>query len=64
MLCHRIGNFVSFEDMLEGADSDMEVIAQFDKCKDFVLAVAMAMDPAFTTEDLGDRFELKISARW
>ena len=48
MLCHRIGNFVSFEDVLKGSDGDMEFIAQFDQSKDLILAIAMAMDPSFT----------------
>src|SRR5579863_6084324 len=58
-----VGNFVTFQDVLEGADFEAEFLSHAQQHQDFVFAVAMRMYVALTFENFDKRLEAQIAAR-
>ena len=61
MLRDFVGDFVTFQHVLEAADLDAEAFHQADEHEDFVLAIAVAMNPAPALEDFADGFEFEVA---
>src|SRR6267378_3404250 len=58
-----IGDFVTFEDMLESTDFETKLVGDSKKHQDFILAVAVRMDVAFAFEHFHERIEAQVAAR-
>ena len=63
VLRHLLGDFVAFKDVLECSDRDIEVVQRSDQCEDFILAIAVTMNPTVTVDDLQNRIEFQVLAR-
>ena len=60
---HRIGHLVSLQDVLESPNAHVELVQCANQRQDFVLSVAVTMDPAFPVEYFGDRVQLQVAPR-
>ena len=52
-----VGDFVAFQDVLEGADLEAEFLGHAQQHQDFVFAIAMRMDVALAFEHFDERIE-------
>ena len=62
MPCHRIGNLVPFQDVLEGRNANSEFLTRAQQRQDLVLPITVAVDPPLALEDLLERFEFQVTA--
>ena len=60
VLFDDLGNLVGFEAVLEGADFEIELFGDAAEHEDFVLSVGVAVDEAFSGEDLGEGLKLEV----
>ena len=58
-----IGDFVAFEDMLQGADLKAKFLGYAQEHEDFVFAIAVGVDIPLSFQHLDERFEPQIAAR-
>src|SRR5207302_199693 len=58
-----IGNFVSFENVLESADFEAELFRNAEEHQDFILAVAVRVNVALAFQHFDKRLEAQIAAR-
>ncbi len=58
-----VGDFVTFQDVLEGADFEAEFIRDANEHQDFIGAIAVGVDVALAFEDFNERIEADVAAR-
>jgi hypothetical protein len=63
MRLHFAGNLVTFQNMLQRSDLDIVILEYSEESKNFVLPIAVAMDPTFAAKNFCDRIEFEIASR-
>ncbi len=63
MLCQLVSHFVSLKDVLEGSDLHTILFENSQERQNFILTIAVTVDPSLTLKDFPKSFQFQITTR-